>query len=70
MTLKLADWFQQVEEDDFPSLSSGLDKTTETVDLTQPMEGDDCFTYLEIRMIGPKPARGDLEDPSVLDPHI
>ena len=34
---KLVDWSWQVEEDDFPLLSSNSDETTEVVDLTQPM---------------------------------
>ena len=34
MTLKSVDWSQLAEGDDSPYLSSDLDKTTETVDLT------------------------------------
>ena len=68
MTLKSADWSWQVEGGDSPSPSSDLDKTTEMVDLTQPMEDDNCFSLssnLDETVDWSQPARGDLGDPHV-----
>ena len=73
MTLKSADWSWLVEGDDSPSPSSDLDETTETVDLTQAMEVDDCFSLsgnLDETVDWSQPARGDLGDAPVLDPHV
>ena len=73
MILKSVDWSQAVEGDDSPSLSSNLDKTTESMDLTQPMEGDDCFSLssdLNETVDWSQPVRGDLGDPPILDPHV
>ena len=73
MTLKLADWSWLAEGDDSPCPSSDLDETTEMVDLTQPMKGDDCFSLsgnLEETVYWSQPAGGNLGDPPVLDPHV
>ena len=73
MTLKSADWSCLVEGDHSPSPSSDSDETTETVDLTQPMEGDDHFSLssnLDETVDWSQSAGGDLWDPPVLDPHV
>ena len=73
MTLKSAVWSQPVEGDQSPSPSSDSDKTTEMVDLTQPMEGDDCFSLsgkADETVDWSQPAGGDFGDPPVLDSHI
>ena len=46
-----------------PPPSGNLDETVETVDLTHPMEGDDCFPLLgdlDEMVDWSQPARGDL----------
>ena len=68
-TLKSVDWSKQVE-DNSPSPSGGSDETSETVDLTQPVEGDDCFSLSnnsDETVDWFRPARG---DPPVLDLHV
>ena len=50
-----------------PLPSSDLDETTETVDLTQPVEGDNCFSLsgnLDEMVDWSQPARGYLGDPT------
>ena len=56
-----------------PPPSSNSDETTETVDLTQPVEGDDCLPLsgnLDKTVDWSQPARGDLRDIPLLDPHV
>ena len=43
-TCKLIDRMCPTEEDRLPSLSDDFSGTAEMVDLTLPMEGDDCFS--------------------------
>ena len=56
-----------------PPPSGNLDETAVTVDLTQPIEGDDCIPLSgnsDKTVDWSQPARGDLRDLPVLDPHV
>ena len=62
-----------MEGDHSPSPSSNWNETTETLDLTQPMEEDDHVSLsgnLDEMVDWSQLAAGDLGDPPVLDPHI
>ena len=70
--LKVADQSCPVE-DHPPSPPSNLNGTTETLDLTQPMEGDDhasLSSNSDETVDWSQSAGGDLGDPPVLDPHM
>ena len=72
MTLKAADQSCLVEGDHSPSPSSDSNWTAEMLDLTQPMEGDDCASLSsnsDETVDWSQSAGGDLGEPSVLDPH-
>ena len=73
MTLKMAGWSCPVEGDHYPSPSSDLNKTTETLDLTQPMEEDDWVSLSgnsDEMVDWSQSDGGDLGDRPVLDLHV
>ena len=69
MTLKAADWSSQADEDHPLSPSD----STEMLDLTQPMEGDDCASLArssDETVDWSQSVGRDLGDLPVLDPHM
>ena len=61
------------EENRLPLPSNDSSGTAETVDLTKPMEGDDCFLLSgnsNDTMDWSQTMGGDLGNPSILDPHL
>ena len=73
MVLKVVDQSCHVDGHHSPSPSSDLNKTTQVLDLTQPMEEDDCASLSgnsDETVDWSQSAGGDLGDPPVLDPHM
>ena len=73
MTLKMADQSSWLDRDHSPSPYSDSNKTTEMLDLTQPMEEDDHASLSgnsNITVDWSLSAGGDLGDPPALDAHV
>ena len=73
MTPKSMDSMYPMEEDRLPLPSNDSSRTAEMVDLTQPMEGDDCFSLSgnsDDTVDWSQAVGGDLGDTPVLDPHL
>ena len=67
--LKVADWSCQADEDYPPPSSDSM----EMLDLTKPMEGNDCASLArssDETVDWSQSAGGDLGNPPVLDPHV
>ena len=70
MTLKTTDWSSWADEDCSPSPPSD---STKALDLTQPMEDDNCASLarsLDETVDWSQSAGGDVRDLPVLDPHV